>query len=357
MSNFLFQIKRGTQFMLFVCTLVVRSNSLNAQTLFKALPKATGYTVVFYNVENLYDTIDDQSINDAEFQPGAENKWDTEKYTHKLSQISKVLSTTDSIELPAIIGLTEIENLNVLKDLVNTPALKRGKYKIIHEESKDPRGIDVALLYKPSVFRELSHHKIPVSYDTAGDRGIRECLYVCGILGKKDTLHLVINHWKSRTGGTDKTEGKRLIYAQTVRHTVDSLFETNTNAQVLLMGDFNDTPTDSSTLNVLRAQPFDDKLAYRQLYNLSYAAAVQGEGSHYYKNWEMFDQIIVSTALLMQKNSGITSDTDAKVFKRDWMCYRNSHGLMVPDRSYASGKYHGGFSDHFPVMVKLWILK
>lgn len=356
MLKFLLVVKRCTTFVMLVGCIAV-AGSLNAQTLFKAMPKATGYTVVFYNVENLYDTIDDPNINDAEFQPGAENKWDTEKYTHKLSQLSKVLSTTDSIELPALIGLTEVENKTVLKDLVNTASLKKGKYKIIHEDSKDPRGIDVALLYKPSVFKEITHYKIPVRYDTSADRSTRECLYVCGILGKKDTLHLIINHWKSRSGGTDKTEGKRIIYAQTTRNTVDSIFKSSANAQILLMGDFNDTPKDSSTLQTLRALPFDNQLAHRQLYNLSYAAADAGTGSHYYKSWEMFDQIMVSTSLLMQKASGITSDTDARVFKRDWMCYKNSRGMMVPDRSYSSGKYHGGFSDHLPVMVRLWIIK
>jgi len=333
------------------------SGTLQAQKPYTTKSKAAGYTVVFYNVENLFDTIDDPQRNDADFLPGSENKWNTEKYNHKLSQISRVLAATDSLSLPAIIGLTEIENRGVLNDLVRTTALKKGKYKIIHEESKDPRGIDVALLYNPSKFTAVSHHEIPVKYDTSDERSVRECLYVCGILGKKDTLHLIVNHWKSRTGGEEKTEAKRIIYAQTVRKTVDSLFQINRNAQILLMGDFNDTPENTSIREALGALPFKETLSYNHLYNIAAGIAEKGEGSHYYKSWELFDQIMVSTSLLMQKNTGILSGFEATAFKRDWMLYRNSKGLMVPDRTYAGGKYHGGFSDHLPVMVRLWIVK
>jgi endonuclease/exonuclease/phosphatase family metal-dependent hydrolase len=339
-------------FCVYVCPVMLR-----AQTPFIAPAKATGYTVVFYNVENLYDTIDDPRCDDAEYLPAAADQWNTEKYNTKLAQISKVLALTDSLALPTLIGLAEIENRGVLNDLVKTKALKKGKYKIIHEDSRDPRGIDVALLYKSSQFKEITHYKIPVKYDTSEARSARECLYVCGLLGKKDTVHLIVNHWKSRSGGTEQTEAKRIFYAQTIRHMVDSLFATNSKAQIILMGDFNDNPTDSSVADVLNARPYESKLEHKQLYNLTYGIAARGEGSLYYKGWDLFDQIMVSTSLLMQKKSGIISDTEAAIFKRDWMCYTNSKGLLVPNRTYAGGKYFGGFSDHFPVTTRIYILK
>lgn len=341
---------------IFILTLAC--SFLRAQQPFTALAEgAKGYTLVFYNVENLYDTIDDPHSNDAEFLPGAATNWNRDKYQRKLSNISRVLAGTDTVALPAIIGLTEVENRTVLNDLIATPALKKGKYSIIHENSHDPRGIDVALIYKPTAFREISHHLIPVKYDSSAERSTRECLYVCGILGKKDTLHLIVNHWKSRTGGTENTEAKRIAYARAVRNTVDSLFGVNVKAQIVLMGDFNDTPENTSIRETLKALPYDGKLQHRQLYNITAPVEEKGEGSHYFKSWELFDQIMVSTSLLMQKNTGIHSNEEAAIFKRNWMLYQNSRGLMVPDRTYGSGKYYGGCSDHLPVIVTLWILR
>ncbi len=346
-----------TRCVMLFCGLSLLATQIFAQSPFTAIPKTTGYTVVFYNVENLYDTVDDPRCNDSEYLAAAANQWNSEKYLHKLEQISLVLSSVDSLSLPSIIGLAEIENKSVLRDLSLTNALKKGKYKIIHEDSRDPRGIDVALLYKPSAFRELWHQKIPIKYDTSSERSARECLYVCGILGKKDTLHLIVNHWKSRSGGTEETEEKRIMYALAIRHIVDSLFNCNNNAQIVLMGDFNDNPSDVSMTKNLQALPYTGKLEYHKLYNLCYDLPSKGIGSLYFKGWDLFDQIIVSTSLLMQKNTGILSDTEATIYKRDWMCYRNSRDLMVPNRTYAAGKYFGGFSDHLPVTIKLWLLR
>jgi endonuclease/exonuclease/phosphatase family metal-dependent hydrolase len=309
------------------------------------------FTLVFYNTENFYDTIDDPSVNDAEYLPSSENKWNSEKYAIKVAQIGKVLCATDSVKLPAIIGLTEIENRQVLEDLIKNTGLKKGKYNIIHEESRDPRGIDVALLYRPDAFRELNHHKIPVYYD-GSDKSTRECLYVCGILGRSDTLHLIINHWKSRTGGTEKTKDKRNMYALSIRKVVDSVFAKNVNANIILMGDFNDTPADSSVRYVLGALPCNEAQKPAALYNLSSCAADRGEGSHYYKSWEMFDQMMVSS--MLRSNKKIQCDAETTVFKRDWMCYKNSRGSMVPNRTFSGGQYYGGFSDHLPVLIHLY---
>jgi predicted extracellular nuclease len=331
--------------------------SVKAQTPYTKVPAGKSAVIVFYNTENLYDTIDDPGVSDEEFLPSSKNVWSTEKYNTKIKHISSVLAAVDSVNLPAIIGLAEIENQSVLNDLVSSDALKKGKYKIIHEESCDPRGIDVALLYKPSIFKEISHSEIPVYYNNADEKATRECLYVCGIVNKKDTIHIIVNHWKSRSGGTEKTQPKRIVYAQTIRRVVDSVFAVRPNANILLMGDFNDNPIDTSLSMYLNAQKFQDALFPKNLYNLTYNIWDSGKGSHYYKSWELFDQIIVSSNLLAQKSTGLITDKEARIFRPNWILYTNSKGEMVPNRTYGQDKYFGGYSDHLPVCISLWFVK
>lgn len=340
-----------------IALFVITTNSLFAQKPYTTKFVSPGYSIIFYNTENLYDTIDDPHCDDSEYLPGAKNKWNAKKYQTKINNISRVLAAVDSVNLPAIIGLAEIENLNVLKDLVSSDALKAGGYKIIHEESSDPRGIDVALLYKPAVFKEISHSKIPVFYKDTLIKSTRECLYICGVIGKKDTIHLIVNHWKSRSGGTAETEPRRIAYAKTIRKLIDSVFAVCPKANILLMGDFNDNPNDSSISKYLNANKLKDKLFPENIYNIAASIADSGLGSLYYKSWDLFDQIMVSTSLLSNKKRGIFTDLNATVFKPDWILYRNSKGVMVPNRTFTSGNYYGGFSDHLPVTVKLYILK
>jgi hypothetical protein len=341
-----------------ICTLLaVAVFSATAQKKKAIISKASGYTVMFYNVENLFDTIDDPGCTDNEYLPGADNKWDSKKYRTKLEHISKVIAAVDSVSLPIFVGLTEIENRSVLEDLIQMPDLIKGKYKIIQEESNDPRCIDVALLYRPDVFTEISHTEIPVFYGDSARETARECLYVCGIVGKKDTLHLIVNHWKSRVGGTEKTEPKRIAYAQTIRKKVDSIMYIQPKARILLMGDFNDTPKDISIKEHLFSDQPGTVVSDRVLYNLTAALADSGIGSHYYKSWEMFDQILVSPCMIKETKKGPVVSDQASVFSKEWMLYKNSKGEMVPSRTYASGKYYGGYSDHLPVVVRFYILK
>lgn len=329
------------------------SNWLCAQPNKSATAKAPAFSVVFYNVENLFDTLNDPACQDEEFLPGSANRWDSRKYAQKIDHISRVLYHTDSVALPALIGLAEVENRQVLEDLIATGQLKKGQYRIAHANSHDPRGIDVALLYKPSVFSLITQYKIRMHDPELDDARTRECLYVCGILGGTDTLHLVVNHWKSRSGGTEKTEPLRLAYARVIRKFADSIRSTRPNAAIILMGDFNDMPENNSLKNVLGARLSPEKPVREGLYNLSASDAAAGAGSHYFKSWEMFDQIIVTGSLLNGSPGSLRCEARAEVFKRPWMLYKNSSGQMVPDRTYNNGKYYGGYSDHLPVVLRL----
>jgi predicted extracellular nuclease len=321
----------------------------------KGDPKS--YTLVFYNVENLFDTIDNPHCSDNEFLPGSKNPWTAERYQRKLENIARVLEATDSMFLPVLIGFSEIENRSVLEDLLAVPVLSRGQYKIIHEESSDPRCIDVALAYRPDVFTEISHTLIPVYYHDSARESARECLYVCGKIGKRDSVHIIVNHWKSRSGGAEQTEAKRITYAKTIRHWVDSIFRKSPNAYILLMGDFNDGPNDASVREFLITDQTGSVVNSRILLNLTAALADSGRGTHYYKSWELFDQMIASPSLVKNKKKGLKISGQAVIFSREWMLYKNNKGLMVPNRTFASGQYFGGYSDHLPVTARLWILR
>lgn len=310
--------------------------------------------IVFYNCENLFDTIDDPKINDNEFLPGNKKNWTLERYNTKLTNISRVIRATDSINLPDIVGLCEIENKKTLNDLVKSADLKEATYGIVHVESSDPRGIDVALLYNPAVLKVL--HSRPVAVDNLGTK-LREILYVKAIVLGVDTLNIFVNHWKSRSGGVEETQPKRILYASVLKKLTDSLFTKNQQANILIMGDFNDEPGDISVLKTLGALPSSENMQPKQLYNLFYDFYKLQKGSFYYsgeKKWNMMDQIIVSGNLFSPKKNQLHYVVgSAEIFSRDWMLYKNSSGEMLPSKTFSGINYHGGFSDHLPVRILL----
>ncbi len=179
--------------------------SNNLKVLSQNSQKKDRFTIMFYNVENLFDTINDPHKLDDEFTPNGSKKWNSERYHKKINDLSKVIAAVDSIELPEIVGLAEIENDAVLQDLISTKKLKKGKYSVIHEESPDIRGIDVTLLYRRKAFREISHKTFPVLDSSDKKFKTRDILYIKGIAESTDTLNIFVNHWSSRIGGDAKT--------------------------------------------------------------------------------------------------------------------------------------------------------
>jgi len=302
-------------------------------------------TIAFYNVENLFDTINDPKTTDEEFLPESKLKWTNSIFQQKLKNTAKVISKIDSINGLALIGLAEIENKFVLNELVKTSSLKKKNYQIIHNESPDERGIDVALLYQKCFYKPLKNEflKVEIPNDTAFKT--REILYSCGLIGKKDTLHIFVNHWPSRRGGQEKSETYRILAAKTLKEKCDYILRRNENSKIVIMGDFNDYPDNKSIYEILEA-----KEANSTLINLGYQTHKDGNGSTSYDGkWGLLDQIIVSSGII---NSNKLINNQLQVFKVDWLLFKRKNGEVSPNRSVAGGKFTGGYSDHLPVYIQ-----
>lgn len=312
--------------------------------------KNRNITVAFYNVENLFDTKNTPGGNDAEFTPEGKNKWTEDRYNKKLEDISKVLSSINKKELPEIIGLCEIENRKVLDDLVNTKLLLAGKYKIEQFESPDFRGIDCAFLYRPDEFEVIKSSPVKVVFDDDLTFTTRDILYVKGKTNNGEEFHFFVNHWPSRIGGLEQTEPKRIAVAKLLKSKIDSVQNVNPDANILVMGDMNDEPSNKSLSEILQAKGPEVKNA--AFVNLMYPIHINKQGSYNYRgNWNMLDNIVVSSNLLDKKGFQC-KEMQGFVFHENWMEYENK-GEMSPNRTYGGPNYYGGVSDHFPVYVKL----
>lgn len=307
------------------------------------------YTVISYNVENLFDTVDDPKIPDEEFLPTSEKKWDSERYQKKLNDLVRVITEINPKELPEIVGLVEVENRTVLEDLTLTGALKNQKYGIIHEESPDYRGIDVALIYRQDAFQEVSHETLPVVFPDDPEFKTRDILHVTGKI-KKKTVHIFVNHWPSRIGGDEKTEPKRVLAASVLKSKTDQILAEDPSARIIIMGDMNDEPANKSLYETLGAESPDSGA---RLVNLMMPDDAKSMGTYFYSgNWNMLDNLVVSDALIKGKRFRVVDDKGF-IFTNDWMTFTNKNGAKTPNRSYVGNKYVAGVSDHFPVYLKL----
>lgn len=308
-------------------------------------------TIAFYNVENLFDTLDDPITMDEDFTPNGKLQWNSHRYNEKLERISEVMHMLPG-ELPIFIGLCEIENRTVLSDLVRQPSLNvspnKGNYEIIHSNSPDERGIDVAALYDPSLLKNVHFEYYTIALPDPKDPNTRDLLYVRGSMDN-ETLHFFVNHWPSRSGGQAESEPNRLAVATLLREKIDAVRLADANAKIFIMGDLNDHPNDKSVYEVLGAK--DDSEA--QLYNHMYSIHSSGNGSYFYKGeWGALDQMITSVACM--KPSGWHVDAQsAGVLREEKLLFRDKEGIARPARSYAGDSYKGGYSDHLPVYLKL----
>ena len=314
----------------------------------------SNYRIMFYNVENLFDMDDDPETIDEEFLPKGDRFWNEKKFYNKLNRIFQVIMAAGEGQLPAVIGFCEIENQKVLDLLLFKTALGKLGYKIIHKESPDSRGIDVALIYQKDLFHPVSYEAIPV-IDPGDDQfKTRDILYVQGTLGA-DTLHFFVNHWPSKYGGVVETKSLRALAAITLRSKIDSILAINHSGKIVLMGDFNDSPFDESISQHLKAKNNFDTIETDEIYNLAYPQANANKGTNKYQGkWEMIDQIIVSGALL-NDNNGITTTVDQfKIFGPEFLLEDDKNFLgEKPFRTYQGFKYNNGFSDHLPVLLDL----
>ncbi|TNE78765.1 MAG: hypothetical protein EP332_13395 [Bacteroidetes bacterium] len=293
----------------------------------------SSFSLAFYNLENLFDTIDDPAINDEEFLPGSKKEWNSERYNHKLNRLAQVI---DSLQPGSngILGVCEFENESVLSDLNKR---LNGAYQIYTVPSPDARGIDVGLLLKGNVEHLELIHKSYVFIDEPDMR--TRNLQISRVNWNGNMLLVAVCHMPSRRGGQEASAGKRIQVAQQVRGALDSLLKVYPQAYSVVMGDMNDEPSDSS-MQVLKASSIQPML------NLMDGIHAAKEGSYLYKGkWDCLDQILIGSA--MNKLGSWTP----LVYKRDWMLEQEGKYAGSPWRTFAGNKYLGGYSDHLPVIV------
>ena len=314
--------------------------------------------LVFYNTENLFDTFDDSLTNDNEYTPMGMRGWSYKKFQQKLMNISKVFMSIGGWEAPEIIGMCEVENHFVLYKLIKDTPLNKIGYKIIHEDSPDPRGIDVAMIYRPDKFKPIMHKAIPIRYPEDPNGRTRDILYVKGLVMGKDTLHVFVNHWPSRYGGYATTKPKRAIVASVLRNATDSLMHMVPDARIVIMGDFNDEPTDESITQVLKACSDSSRLGPTDLFNMMYRLGGNWRsGSNKFReNWSLIDQIIISSSLLNPGTGLYANATGAHIYNAPFLLMEDkTYFGEKPFRTYLGPRYLGGFSDHLPVYLDIYL--
>lgn len=310
------------------------------------------FNIGFYNVENLFDTIPD--INDTEFTPDGVKRWTGKRYLKKLDDLSMVISSMKNGNIHAL-GLSEIENVSVLNDLVNTDRLKAFNFSIVHFDSPGSRGVDVGLIYQANKYSLYLKHSMHIDFPEQPNHKTRDVLRVSGTIRGSDTLHTYVAHFTSRRGGAG-TEYARMHIAKVIKADIDSIMQHQPTALICLMGDFNDEPFDKSMLWILKGQRIKETLNQGDLYNLAYAASYQSLGTYCYRDkWQMLDQILINTNLVNGLASWQYLDGSFEIMSPDWMRQGPEAGRYegYPNRTYAGNRYLGGQSDHFPVLMTL----
>lgn len=292
------------------------------------------HTIAFYNVENLFDTTDDTSINDEEFLPEGSNNWTLERYQEKIKHINQVV---DSLKVPIIFGMCEIENKAVVQDVVDFGSMKN-THAVVHYESLDHRGIDNALIYNKTVLTLVESGIIRFDMP-APDSPSRDIVWAKFSHGK-DTILAMVNHWPSRSGGQVESEPKRLIAASAASEFIDSVLNQNKKMKIVFMGDLNDHPENKSV------QMIEESLTPM----ITKESGKFGGSHNYREEWGVLDHIMVSKAFLKGKSK--VKKRTAEIYSNDFLL-TEYNGNIVPNRTYGGKKYLGGYSDHLPVVIEV----
>lgn len=315
--------------------------------------------VAFYNLENLFDTIDTPDVRDTEFTPDGDNKWTGERYWTKISMMADVISdigADEGIGAPAVVGLCEMENKAVIEDLIKDPKLKPYNYQIVHYDSPDKRGVDVCLIFQPRYF-QVTHsksHPLIIFKDDSDERlYTRDQLLVSGVYDG-EPMHFIVNHWPSRYGGEERSRHLRNAAAQLSRSIIDSIQGIDKDAKVILMGDLNDDPINESVATHLSAVGKESKMKKGDLYNTMYVHYKNGIGTLAYRDkWNLFDQMIV-TPSLVGKHDQTYKFKSAHIYNKKKLLVPDGRYKGYPYRTYVGRtSYRGGYSDHFPVYIIL----
>lgn len=310
--------------------------------------------VGFYNLENLFDTLDTANKRDEDFTPEGRNGWDSEKYAHKLDQLGRVISEIGTGLNPdglSIIGVAEVENENVLNDLVEHESLANRGYEIIFHDGPDRRGIDVGLIYDPQDFQVEDWKSYTLSTEDTSFRTRDQLLVSGNLLGER--VHILVAHWPSRSGGQKRSEPKRIAAAALGRTIVDSLIAAEPGTKILYMGDLNDDPINKSVTRTMKATGDKSFVNKDKLFNPMYSLYNKGVGSLAWRDtWNLFDQILLSPGIMSNEKNGWSYHT-TRVYNKPYLTQKAGNYKGYPFRTFAGGEWTGGFSDHFPVYVVL----
>lgn len=337
---------------LYLFAIIVFFQGFSASTYSQSTNDRNIYSFMFYNVENLFDCDNDPLTNDDEFTPSGIRAWNWARFNKKIDNISKVIIAAGKWNAPVLVGLCEIENRLVLEKLISSTQLKKFGYNIIHKDSPDERGIDLAFLYRNDFIKPFDFEAIKITDKSDMEFKTRDILLVKAVFNNCDTINVFINHWPSRYGGIAETMRYRNLAATTLKSKINELLSLNVNSRVVIMGDFNDTPEDKSLSIILNAGKENFIETKGDLINLSYGwlnRPVLTLKNQY--SWELFDQIIVSDGFI--EKSSCTKFISAEIFDAPFLMEPDTKfGGFKLKRSYIGYKYQEGFSDHLPVLIR-----
>ncbi|HVX24936.1 MAG TPA: hypothetical protein VHB70_01240 [Parafilimonas sp.] len=313
--------------------------------------------VAFYNLENFYDTVDNPKVDDEEFLPNGPKNYNSKIYWTKVEHLATVISqigTDINGDGPALLGVAEIENDTVLNDLIHHPLLQKRNYSFVHYDSRDFRGIDVALIYSTKYFKVLDSRKLFVFIPNGTKQAFytRDVLWVKGLLAG-DTVNVFVNHWPSRVGGEQRSAPARAAAAMVDKNFIDSIEKININAKIIVMGDLNDDPVSPSITKVLGAKGNIEKIRPGELYNPWIDLYKKGIGTLAYQDaWGLFDQIMINYAWLDKSQPGFFY-YQPHIFNKVFMIENIGRYKGYPMRTWDGNTYRGGYSDHFPTYIIL----
>ena len=308
-------------------------------------------TVMFFNTENLFDAVDDSLKNDDEFTPQGSYRWTEKRYWNKLDAVAKVIAAVGDDGLPGIVGLCEVENDTVLRDLTARSALKGASYRYVMTDSPDLRGIDVALLYRRGEFQLTGYESRPVDISGYSGSPTRDILHATGRIASGDTLDIYVCHWPSRIGGEKETEPRRMVAARQVRQSVDSVIAVRRKPYIIIMGDLNEGTDCPAVVEGLGAKGID---CGADLPDDELVTVMDHTGGsyRYQGRWDSYDQFVVSASFL--NGLGCSNIVDEKVWRLEFMLEDdNDYGGKKPLRTFNGRRYQHGFSDHLPIGLRI----
>ncbi len=315
------------------------------------------YSVVFYNLENLFDIYNDPETHDDEFTPQGVKQWNETRYQKKLYNMERVLFdiAAQQKEYPIVIGVSEIENRSVLEDLISQPKLKGANYRICHYDSPDARGVDVAFLYRPDVFKIQGSDNIKLHVEGLPNFRTRDLVVMWGTI-EDEPFYFLVSHWPSRLGGKEASQFKRDACAKQIREIKDSLLRENPATKVIVMGDFNDDATDDSIVEVMGAKGKVKELESGDFFNPYNEMLRAGLGTLAYQDeWNLFDNICVTENLVNAERGKLKILKGKKyygnIFTRPYMLQLEGQYKNYPLRTFVTNNFQNGFSDHFPVYI------